>query len=149
MPVQKQRMKPMQNYMAVASMIVLPRLQVVNPVAKMENARTALVRTPARIAVRMASVTRKVKKENLVVLIARNLNCCAKVIFNNTAALSVGRTAVFFAQFSGGRLQATGLTCALCNKAIHQSLEQLAFVESGDRYKVFLIYPDLSCEWCC
>lgn len=34
-----------------------------------------------------------------------------------------------FAQFSGGRLQATGLTCALCNKAIHQSLEQLAFVE--------------------
>ncbi len=34
-----------------------------------------------------------------------------------------------FAQFSGGRLQATGLTCAICNKAIHQSLEQLAFVE--------------------
>jgi len=37
-----------------------------------------------------------------------------------------------FAQFSGGRLQATGLTCALCNKAIHQSLEQLAFVTKVD-----------------
>jgi len=42
--------------------------------------------------------------------------------------LFLGGQQYTFAQFSGGRLQATGLTCALCNKAIHQSLEQLPFV---------------------
>lgn len=34
------------------------------------------------------------------------------------------------AQFSEAKLQATGLTCALCSKAIHQSLTQLPFVGS-------------------
>lgn len=34
-----------------------------------------------------------------------------------------------FAQFSQARLQATGLTCALCSKAIHQALEKLSFVQ--------------------
>ena len=34
-----------------------------------------------------------------------------------------------YAQFQSARLQATGLTCALCSKAIHQSLEKLPFVE--------------------
>ncbi|MFM7671246.1 MAG: heavy-metal-associated domain-containing protein [Bacteroidota bacterium] len=34
------------------------------------------------------------------------------------------------AQFSQARLQATGLTCALCSKAIHESLLQLPFVVS-------------------
>ncbi len=34
------------------------------------------------------------------------------------------------AQFSQGRLQATGLTCALCSKSIHQALDQLPFIES-------------------
>jgi copper chaperone CopZ len=43
--------------------------------------------------------------------------------------LLMGGQQYSFAQFSGGKLQATGLTCALCNKAIHQSLEELAFVE--------------------
>jgi len=34
-----------------------------------------------------------------------------------------------FAQFSQARLQATGLTCAMCSKAIHQALEKLPFVQ--------------------
>jgi len=34
-----------------------------------------------------------------------------------------------FAQFSQVTLQATGLTCALCSKAIHQSLEKIPFVQ--------------------
>jgi copper chaperone CopZ len=34
-----------------------------------------------------------------------------------------------FAQFSEAKLQATGLTCALCSKAIHQALEKLPFVQ--------------------
>lgn len=34
-----------------------------------------------------------------------------------------------FAQFSEAKLQATGLTCALCSKAIHQELEKLPFVQ--------------------
>jgi copper chaperone CopZ len=34
------------------------------------------------------------------------------------------------AQFSEAKLQATGLTCALCSKAIHQALTQLPFVDS-------------------
>jgi len=34
------------------------------------------------------------------------------------------------AQFSHAKLQATGLTCALCSKAIHESLTQLPFIES-------------------
>jgi len=34
-----------------------------------------------------------------------------------------------FAQFSQAKLQATGLTCALCSKAIHQALEKLPFVQ--------------------
>lgn len=34
------------------------------------------------------------------------------------------------AQFSKATLQASGLTCALCTKAINKSLEQLPFVES-------------------
>ncbi|WP_126971553.1 heavy-metal-associated domain-containing protein [Gynurincola endophyticus] len=36
------------------------------------------------------------------------------------------------AQFSSARLEATGLTCALCTKAINSSLEALPFVESVD-----------------
>lgn len=34
------------------------------------------------------------------------------------------------AQFSSGNLQAAGLTCAMCTKAINTSLEKLPFVES-------------------
>lgn len=34
------------------------------------------------------------------------------------------------AQFSQGRLQATGLTCALCSKSIHQALTKLPFIDS-------------------
>jgi len=34
-----------------------------------------------------------------------------------------------FAQFSRASLQATGLTCALCSKAIHQALEKIPFVQ--------------------
>ena len=34
-----------------------------------------------------------------------------------------------FAQFTRAKLQATGLTCALCSKAIHQALEKLPFVQ--------------------
>lgn len=34
------------------------------------------------------------------------------------------------AQFSSGNLHASGLTCALCTKAINTSLEQISFVES-------------------
>jgi len=39
-------------------------------------------------------------------------------------------TLVATAQFSSASLQASGLTCALCTKAINKSLEQLPFVES-------------------
>jgi copper chaperone CopZ len=35
-----------------------------------------------------------------------------------------------FAQFSSAKLQATGLTCALCSNAINKSLEELPFVKS-------------------
>ncbi|KYP15053.1 heavy-metal-associated domain-containing protein [Flavihumibacter sp. CACIAM 22H1] len=35
-----------------------------------------------------------------------------------------------FAQFSKASLQASGLTCALCTKAINNSLEQLSFIKS-------------------
>jgi copper chaperone CopZ len=35
-----------------------------------------------------------------------------------------------FAQFNSGKLQATGLTCALCSNAINKSLEELPFVQS-------------------
>lgn len=34
-----------------------------------------------------------------------------------------------FAQFGRAKLQATGLTCALCSKAIHQAIEKLPFVQ--------------------
>jgi copper chaperone CopZ len=34
------------------------------------------------------------------------------------------------AQFSSANLQAAGLTCAMCTKAINKSLEKLAFIES-------------------
>jgi copper chaperone CopZ len=34
------------------------------------------------------------------------------------------------AQFSSANLQASGLTCAMCTKAINKSLEQLSFIES-------------------
>jgi copper chaperone CopZ len=34
------------------------------------------------------------------------------------------------AQFSSANLQAAGLTCAMCSKAINKSLEKLSFVES-------------------
>lgn len=40
------------------------------------------------------------------------------------------------AQFSQARLQATGLTCALCSKAIYQALSQLPFIDS--------VQPDLA-----
>jgi len=53
--------------------------------------------------------------------------------FRKVAGLTT--TLLFFvfplcAQFSQGRLQATGLTCALCSKSIHQALDQLPFTES-------------------
>lgn len=35
-----------------------------------------------------------------------------------------------FAQFTSAKLQATGLTCALCSNAINKSLEELPFVAS-------------------
>src|SRR6478609_3111953 len=34
------------------------------------------------------------------------------------------------AQFNSATLQASGLTCAMCTKAINKSLEQLSFIES-------------------
>ena len=34
------------------------------------------------------------------------------------------------AQFSSANLQAAGLTCAMCTKAINKSLEKLSFVQS-------------------
>src|SRR5436190_112041 len=34
------------------------------------------------------------------------------------------------AQFSRARLQATGLTCAMCSNAINKALKQVSFVES-------------------
>jgi copper chaperone CopZ len=37
-----------------------------------------------------------------------------------------------FAQFKSARLQAAGLTCAMCTKAIYQSLKELSFVEKVD-----------------
>lgn len=36
------------------------------------------------------------------------------------------------AQYTSGRLEAVGLTCALCTKAINNSLETLPFIESVD-----------------
>jgi len=42
--------------------------------------------------------------------------------------LLVGGQQFSFAQFQSARLQATGLTCALCSKAIHESLQKLSFV---------------------
>lgn len=36
------------------------------------------------------------------------------------------------AQFKSARLQAAGLTCAMCTKAINEALDQLTFVESLD-----------------
>lgn len=35
-----------------------------------------------------------------------------------------------FAQFTSAKLQATGLTCALCSNAINKSLEELPFIAS-------------------
>lgn len=35
-----------------------------------------------------------------------------------------------YAQFSKARLQATGLTCAMCSNAINKALEKISFVES-------------------
>lgn len=40
----------------------------------------------------------------------------------------VGEQQFSFAQFQSARLQATGLTCALCSKAIRESLQKLPFV---------------------
>ena len=50
-----------------------------------------------------------------------------KIIFLIGFALAV---VVSQAQFSAATLQASGLTCAMCTKAINKSLEQLSFVES-------------------
>lgn len=36
------------------------------------------------------------------------------------------------AQFKSARLQAAGLTCAMCTKAINNALDQIAFIESLD-----------------
>jgi copper chaperone CopZ len=43
--------------------------------------------------------------------------------------LLVGEQQFCFAQFNKAKLQATGLTCALCSKAIHAALSTLPFVE--------------------
>ena len=37
-----------------------------------------------------------------------------------------------FAQFKSAKLQAAGLTCAMCTKAIYQSLKELSFVDKVD-----------------
>ena len=64
----------MLNYMAAASMIVLLLMQwAVTLAARMENARMALARIRVRIAAKMVSVIRKLRKGNLVALIARKL----------------------------------------------------------------------------
>jgi copper chaperone CopZ len=34
------------------------------------------------------------------------------------------------AQFNSARLQATGLTCAMCSNAVHKALQKVSFVES-------------------
>lgn len=52
-----------------------------------------------------------------------------KAIVTFTVALFLFSVTVC-AQFSQARLQATGLTCALCSKAIHEALVQLPFVDS-------------------
>jgi copper chaperone CopZ len=36
------------------------------------------------------------------------------------------------AQFKSARLQAAGLTCAMCTKAINEALDQISFIESID-----------------
>lgn len=51
-----------------------------------------------------------VKKIALLLLLVGGLQCC-------------------YAQFTRAKLQATGLTCALCSKAIHQALGKLPFVQ--------------------
>jgi hypothetical protein len=64
----------MLNYMAAASMIVLLLMQwAVTLAARMENARMALARIRVRIAAKMVSAIRKLRKENLVALNARKL----------------------------------------------------------------------------
>jgi len=74
MPVLKLLTRPMLNYMAAASMIVLLLMQsAVTLAAKMENVRMALARILIRIAAKMVSVIRKLRKGNLVALIARKL----------------------------------------------------------------------------
>ena len=35
-----------------------------------------------------------------------------------------------YAQFSKAKLQATGLTCALCSRSIHQALDKIDFIDS-------------------
>ena len=74
MPVLKLLTRLMLNYMAAASMIVLLLMQLaVTLAAKMENVRMALARIRVRIAAKMVSVIRKLRKGNLVALIARKL----------------------------------------------------------------------------
>jgi len=50
-----------------------------------------------------------------------------KIVFLIGFVLSI---AIAQAQFSSATLQASGLTCAMCTKAINKSLEQLSFIES-------------------
>jgi copper chaperone CopZ len=42
----------------------------------------------------------------------------------------IGTTIASQAQFSKAVLQATGLTCAMCNNAINKALQKVTFVES-------------------
>lgn len=44
--------------------------------------------------------------------------------------LSIGTVVTTNAQFKTAMLQASGLTCAMCTKAINKSLEKLSFIQS-------------------
>ncbi len=50
-----------------------------------------------------------------------------KLLFIFLLVATVGR-----AQFSSARLQAAGLTCAMCTKAINEALKQVPFIQSVD-----------------
>lgn len=66
--------------------------------------------------------------------VKRNRNFYSlKQMLMKKAAMMVLVLAVFFqshAQFTGASLQASGLTCSMCNKAIYKALKALPFVAS-------------------
>ena len=49
-------------------------------------------------------------------------------------AIAISSTLFASAQFKTGTLQAAGLTCAMCTKAINETLKELSFTEEN-RYR--------------